>query len=188
MLVTAGKESLFTLEDMSRVRVQVNVPQAYAAQTMPGTSATVHVPEAMAKPTVGTVTRIAEGVDATTRTMVAEIELENAGRRFQPGSYAQAALTTSPDAASWTIPTNTVQMRVEGPHVAVVDDRGAIELRHVTLGRDLGRRIVVVDGIHGGERLVVNPGDDLASGTLVQLAARSNPRELAQQSTPQSAE
>lgn len=169
MLVTAGKESLFTIEDMSRVRVRVNVPQAYAAQTMPGASATIHVPEYASKPVVGTITRIAEGVDATTRTMQAEVELDNAARRFQPGSYAQVALTTSQDPSSWTIPTNTLQMRVDGPHVAVVDDRQQVALRRVALGRDLGKRVVVVEGIHGGERLVVNPADDLATGAAVSV-------------------
>jgi multidrug efflux pump subunit AcrA (membrane-fusion protein) len=188
MLVTSGKDVLFTIEDMSRVRVQVNVPQAYAAQTAPGTSATVHVPETAAKPTAGTITRIAEGVDPTTRTMLAEIELANPSRRFQPGSYAQVSLTTTADASSWTIPTNTVQMRVDGPHVAVVDDQHQIELRRVTLGRDLGRRVVVTDGIDGGERLVVNPGDGLAAGTSVKLAGSAKHDSIAMQNTADTAE
>lgn len=172
MLVTAGKESLFTIEDMSRVRVQVNVPQAYAAQTLPGTQAAVFVPEAAAKPITGSITRIAEGVDAATRTMLAEMELANPARRFQPGSYAQVRLTTSQDASSWTIPTNTIHMRVDGPHVAVVDTDQHVELRLITLGRDLGRRIVVVTGIRGDECLVVNPGDDLTTGMPVNIADR----------------
>ena len=36
MLVTAGKEPLFVVEDLSRIRVQLNVPQTYAMQTEPG--------------------------------------------------------------------------------------------------------------------------------------------------------
>jgi len=169
MLVTAGSESLFTIEDMSRVRVQVNVPQAYAAQTLPGVSATVSVPEASARAVAATVTRIAESVDAKNRTMLAEIELENGARRFQPGSYAQVTLTTSQNHSEWTIPTNTLQMRIDGPHVAVVNDRDQVELRAVSLGRDLGSRVVVLDGIRGNERLIVNPGEDLHSGEQVQV-------------------
>ncbi len=182
MLVTAGKEALFTIEDMSRVRVQVHVPQAYAAQTLPGTAASVIIPEEANKPVAGKITRIAEGVDATNRTMLAEVELENPSRRFQPGSYAKVALTTSADSSTWTIPTNTLQMRIEGPHVAVVDEHQMVELRPVQLGRDLGRRVIVVAGIAGDERLVVNPGDDLTTGTSVQTAGAAKHQSVAMRS------
>ena len=45
MLVTAGKESLFVVEDMSRVRIQTNIPQAYSMQARRGAAATISVPE-----------------------------------------------------------------------------------------------------------------------------------------------
>jgi hypothetical protein len=66
-------------------------------------------------------------------------------------------------------------MRVGGPHVAVVDDRDQIEIRPVTLGRDLGSRVVVVDGIHGDERLVVNPSDALSTGETVHIGNAPEP-------------
>jgi len=56
-----------------------------------------------------------------------------------------------------------VQSRVEGPHVAVVDDRGQVEVRRVTLG-PRSRQPVVASGIRGDERLIINPTDDLVSG------------------------
>ncbi|HVC95865.1 MAG TPA: efflux RND transporter periplasmic adaptor subunit [Pirellulales bacterium] len=176
MLVTAGQESLYVVEDTSRVRVQVNVPQTYAMQTRPGVAAVINVPESALSDVQGTVTRVAESVDAASRTMLAEIELDNASNRLQPGSYAQVTLMVPQANAVWTIPTNTLSMRVEGPHVAVVSEQSQIELKHVSLGRDLGARVVVLDGIRGNERLVVNPGDDLTSGVRVEVG---QPRESA---------
>ncbi len=169
MLVTAGKESLFTVEDMSRVRVQANVPQTYSLQTGRGTEATISVPESSLPAARGTITRSADSVDSASRTMLVEIELENAAHRYQPGSYAQVALTIAQDTANWTVPTNTVSMKVEGPHVAVVNNRNQIEIRRVVLGRDLGNRVVVSDGIQGDERLVVNPGDSLVNGAQIRV-------------------
>ncbi len=168
MLVSAGKDALFVVEDMSRVRVQTYVPQAYSLQAKQGVAATVSVPEATSQAMIGTITRIADSVDSTSRTMLAEIELENFAGRFQPGSYAQVGLTVMQDASSWTIPTNTLQMRVEGPHVAVVNDQDQVEIRAVSLGRDLGNR-VVAKGLSGNERLIVNPSDDLVTGLLVKV-------------------
>ena len=187
MLVSAGKESLFTMESMDRVRVQVNVPQAYSTQTGPGVVALVQVPDTAASKT-GAVTRIAQSVDSASRTMLAEIELDNAARQFQPGSFARVTLSMSQDTSAWTIPTNTLQMRVDGPHVAIVNERDQIELRRVELGRDLGNRVVVVDGIRGNERLIVNPGDDLRDGARVQTAEGVASRDQVAQVSMVSAE
>jgi multidrug efflux pump subunit AcrA (membrane-fusion protein) len=169
MLVSAGKDALFTVEDMSRIRVQVSVPQAYAARTKPGRQATLLLPET-ADTADAQITRIAESVDSTNRTMTAEIELANDARRFQPGSYVQVKLSTAEAGAPWTIPTNALQMRVDGPHVVVVDADDRLQVKRVGLGRDLGGRVVVVDGIRGDERLVVNPRDELQTGTAVRVA------------------
>lgn len=168
MLVTAGKEALFVVEDMTKIRAQTNVPQAFAAQAGIGTKVSLRLPEA-GLVTTATVTRTAESIDPVSRTMLAEVELDNASRRFQPGSYAQSTFSTRQGDAAWTIPTNTLQMRVEGPHVAVVNERSEIELRAVKLGRDLGKRIVVASGLSGRERLVVNPDEELRSGVAVTV-------------------
>lgn len=176
MLITAGTDSLFEIQDMSRVRVQVNVPQANSALTSVGSEATVSVPESGAQAARGTITRIAQSIDSTNRTMLAEIELDNATHGFQPGSYAQVTLTTPQSNAAWTIPANTLQMRVDGPHVAVVGEDNHVEMKSVSLGRNLGARVVVTDGIRGHERLIVNPSDTLTSGTVVEV----NTQKIAQ--------
>lgn len=172
MLVTAGKDPLFVVEDNSRVRIDVNVPQTYTAQTRPGSSAEIRLPESESGAVRAAITRIADSVDATNRTMVAEIELQNASHQFQPGTYAQVTLATVQSDTSWTVPANTLSMRVQGPHVAVVEEGDRISLRRVTLGRNLGSRVVVSEGIRGNEQLVVNPSDDLVNGLRVQIAPR----------------
>ncbi|HVX12317.1 MAG TPA: efflux RND transporter periplasmic adaptor subunit [Pirellulales bacterium] len=181
MLVTSGQDALFVIEDNHRVRVQVSVPQTYAGQTQPGVTAEIHIPEAATGDVSATVTRIAESVDPASRTMLAEIELENGGRRLQPGSYVQVQLTLPHAEVAWTIPSSALAMRVDGPHVAVVDERDQIAMKSVRLGRDLGSRVVVLQGISGDERLVVNPGEDLTSGSRVRVNEGREPAgELAQ--------
>ena len=181
MLVTAGKDPLFVIEDMNLVRVQLNVPQTYSLQARVGVTALVSLPESSARVVKATVTRVADSVDSTSRTMLAEIELDNSARNFQPGSYAQVTLTTPQVDPVWSIPTNTLAMRVDGPHVAVVDGLNKIEIRRVNLGRDLGSRVIVAEGIRGDERLIVNPGDDLSEGLQVRVGNGGNgAREMAQ--------
>ena len=140
-------------------------------------AATGSVPESAVQSVPGTITRLAESVDSTSRTMLAEIELENSTHRFQPGSYARVTLTTRQKSTAWSIPTSALSMRVEGPHVALVNEQNRIEIKPVSLGRDLGTSVVVVDGIRGDERLVVHPGDDLVNGVRVQIGHRGEPAD-----------
>lgn len=169
LLVSPSNEPLFVVEDMHRIRVQILVPQTFASAVHLGTSATVNLPESSLPGVAGSVTRMANAVDIASRTMLTEIELPNESQRLQPGSYSQVKLNVPQTVAAWTIPTNTLSMRVAGPHVVVVNEMDRTELRRVTLGRDLGARVVVTEGIDGRERLVVNPTDDLASGMIVQI-------------------
>ncbi len=180
LLVSPSDAPLFVVEDMSRIRVQVHVPQTHAAVVRVGMSATVNLPESSAPGVAGNVTRMADAVDAASRTMLAEIELPNTAHRLQPGSYSQMTLDIPQATAAWTIPTNTLSMRVDGPHIVVVNDSDQTELRRVILGRDLGTRVVVTEGIAGQERLVVNPTDDLASGMVVRVDDAGSEKLLSQ--------
>ena len=115
---------------LQRLRQEQNGP----LQARPGVTALVSLPESSSRTIKATVTRVADSVDSTNRTMLAEIELDNSSRSLQPGSYAQVTLTTPLIDPVWSIPTNTLAMRVGGTHVAVVDAKNKIEIRRVSLG------------------------------------------------------
>jgi hypothetical protein len=70
-------------------------------------------------------------------------------------------------------------MRVEGPHIVVVNDQNQVEVRRVNLGRDMGTR-VVVEGVRGDERLIINPTDDLVDGLHVQVSQHDVATSVAQ--------
>ena len=55
--------------------------------------------------------------------------------------------------------------------MAAVDAANRVHLKPVTLGRNLGEAIEVIDGIAAGDRLVVNPSDSLGEGDAVAVAA-----------------
>ena len=161
--------------------MQINVPQTYAMQTPrcvgDGQPARVQ----LAADSQREITRIAESVEATSRTMLAEIELDNVAYRFQPGSYAQVTLAAPKqcrvdDSDQHALNAGRWSACCRGQRAESSRDQATS-----TLGRDLGDRVVAADGIHGGERLIVNPGDDLVSGVSVQINGRSeSPQKVAQ--------
>ena len=178
MLVAPNSGPLFAMDDMSRVRVQIHVPQSNSAALHVDLPAIVSLPESAERGIAGRITRMANSVEVASRTMLAEIELTNENRRLQPGSYSQVTLELPQQTESWTIPTKTLAMRVDGPHVVVVNESDRTIVRRVNLGRNLGNHVVVTSGIDGGERLVVNPTDDLQSGRQVNVMNVDGTRQI----------
>jgi len=169
-LIDSGGKVLFVLTQVDSLRIYVNVPQAYAQLVKPGQKVVVTQGELRGQSFTGEVARTAGSIDAATRTMQVEIALANKDRVLLPGAYVQVSL---PLAASETlvVPTNVLLFRPEGVRVAVVDEASRVKLRPVTMGRNLGEAIEVLEGIGARDRLVVNPSDSLADGDAVSVAA-----------------
>ena len=158
---------------MDPLRIYVNVPQSYAQLVKPGQKVVVSQAELRGKTFAGEVVRTAGSIDSATRTMQVEIGLANRDGALMPGAYVQVSL---PLAATpgLVVPTNVLLFRGEGTRVAVVDAASKVSLRAVTLGRNLGEAIEVVDGIGPRDRLVVNPSDSLADGDVVAVNAAAD--------------
>jgi multidrug resistance efflux pump len=91
---TAGKTTpLFTCQKLDVVRVMCEVPEISAVGIGPGTKADVKLMGSSAGEIHAAVTRIGTSLDPATRTMRAEIELQNPNQALRPGMYAQVTLT-----------------------------------------------------------------------------------------------
>jgi hypothetical protein len=117
--------------------------------------------------------RTAGSIDTATRTMQVEIKLANRDGALMPGAYVQVALPLAAG-GGLVVPTNVLLFRSEGTRVAVVDSASKVKLRAVSLGRNLGEAIEIVDGIGPRDRLVVNPSDSLADGDAVAVNAAAD--------------
>ncbi len=173
MLVTdgggPGNTLLFQIVQDDVLRVQVQVPQTFAPFVKDGSTVQVTVPELPGKVFTAKVTRTASAVDPVSRTLTAEVELPNADGQLLAGSYAQVQFQGK-QGSVLLIPANTLVMKVDGPHVAVVASGNSVHMQKVQLGRDLGTKLEVVSGLVGNERLVINPAADLAANETVAIA------------------
>ena len=172
LIDTSGKP-LFTLSQTDPLRVYVNVPQSYAQLVKAGQPVVVTQGELRGQSFKGTVARTAASIDTGTRTMQVEIALPNPDGTLLPGAYVQVALPLSASQAM-LVPTNALLFRAEGARVAVVDGNGRVTLKAVTLGRNYGETVEVLDGLAADQRLVLNPSDSLADGDQVAVAAAAS--------------
>jgi RND family efflux transporter MFP subunit len=169
-LVDSGSNAreLFHVAAVDRLRVFVNVPEVQANAAMVGLQADLTVAEFPARHFTGTLARTAQAIDAASRTLRAEIDVDNRHRDLLPGSYAQVHLKLPASVATVKIPANTLIFGAEGLRVGVVNE-GRVTLVPVTLGRDFGDTVEVVAGLTGNEQIVLNPPDSLESGEAVQI-------------------
>lgn len=167
-LITAGdSQELFRLVQSDRLRVFVRVPQNFARGTTVGQMAELSLPELPGRKFEAKVVRTAGALDAATRTLLTELEVDNSKGEILAGSYAQVRLAEALAAPALTLPANAIVFRSEGPQAAVVVD-GKVSLRRVTLGRDFGTSVEVRDGVTEADKVVVNPSDSVTEGTVVE--------------------
>jgi RND family efflux transporter MFP subunit len=174
---TAGQaRELFRLAAIGKLRVFVSVPQAYVQSARPGTPTTITLEENPGKVYHGTLARTSGALDPSARTMLSEVEMDNPGGEVPPGAYVVVRLRVGRETRGMTVPANTLLFRAEGLRVAVVRD-GRAQLVPVTIGRDYGRSVEVVDGLTPADAVILDPADSLVSGTAVRVrpAASKNP-------------
>jgi RND family efflux transporter MFP subunit len=161
---------LFHIASMDRLRIYVNVPQVYTGAVRVGTEAAIRIQSLPGRTFTGRLVRTSQSIDTASRTLLAEIDLDNPGGAILPGSFAQVTLKLPTEATTFRLPVNTLIFRAEGLQVAVVSN-GVVSLRPITAGRDFGSSVEVVSGLTGTEAVVVNPPDSLADGQAVTVAA-----------------
>jgi len=172
-LIDAGSgRTLFMLTQTDPLRIYVNVPQSYAQLVKRGQQVNVTQPELPGQTFHGKVARTAASIDTATRTMQIEIALPNRDGALLPGAYVQVALPLQASHVL-TVSANTLLFREQGIRVALVDAQGVVHLRPVSIGRNYGRTVEVLDGIDASDRLVLNPSDSLNDGDRVAVEAAS---------------
>jgi RND family efflux transporter MFP subunit len=172
-LISAGnsgsvKTDLFHISQPGKLRVYVNVPEQYSQAATPGLTADLTLAEFPGRKFQGKLVRTSASINYATRTLLAEIDVNNPTGELLTGSYTQVHLKVPGQTSSYLVPVSALIFRSHGLQVAVVKN-GAAVLIPVTPGHDYGERIEIVSGLQGGDTVIVNPPDSLVSGQKVQV-------------------
>jgi RND family efflux transporter MFP subunit len=172
-LITAGSggRELFDLAQVNPIRVFLNVPQSYASEMKVGTHASVDLQEMPGQNFVGTIARTADSIDPATRTLLVEVDIPNKDGRLLPGAYAQVHIHAGVNVRKLMVPVNAMLFRQEGAQVGVVGADNVVHLRPISIGRDYGTSLEILEGIQESDRVVINPSDSLQDGQKVNIAS-----------------
>src|SRR6266404_1647939 len=117
----------------------------------------------------GRVVRTAESIDPGTRTLLTEVDVPNHNAALLPGGYAQAHLQVKVTGARLAVPVNALLFRSEGLRAVVVDANHRAHLRALSVGRDYGTTLEVLQGLDASDWIVLNPADSLDEGQEVHV-------------------
>jgi RND family efflux transporter MFP subunit len=167
----AGAQELFHLSSTSRLRVYVQVPQAYASAIRPGVEASLTTAERPEERFPAKVVSTAQANDPVTRTLLTELAAENPKGELLPGSYSQVHLPLPAGIDRWRVPGTSLLYRGDGLHLAVVDAQNHVHLHKVTIGKDFGSEIEILNGIDQQDRVIQSPPDSILEGAQVKVIA-----------------
>jgi len=183
-LIAAGENTgpaLFRVADMHRLRTYVTVPQTYAAGMTPGLKADLLFPDRPGKVYTATLDSTSSAIDQTTRTLLAQLVIDNKNGELLPGAYAEVHFHLPPGAAGPTfkLPANVLLFRSDGLHVGTVDANNHVVLKTVEVGRDYGSDIEIIHGLTPDDNVILSPPDSLTEGTAVRLATPAKAERVA---------
>jgi membrane fusion protein (multidrug efflux system) len=167
--VQGAVRPLFSVADVSRLRVFVAVPQYLGGVLSSAITSTLTLPNAPEQPIKAQFLTMAGSVNASTRTIVTELVVDEGPRALFPGTYVDVHLTAPGNPNLLIVPSQALLFRAEGMQVATLEAGDVIHLRNVTVGDNLGLDIQVLAGLTATDKIVANPSLGLLDGQKVKV-------------------
>ncbi|MDW5265852.1 MULTISPECIES: efflux RND transporter periplasmic adaptor subunit [Acidobacteriaceae] len=180
-LIDAGSNTtpkeLFHLASIEKIRVFVPVPEAYAGDIKNGSTATLTLDQFPGQIFKGTIARNSNMIDAASRTLNVEVDVDNPKGQLLPGAYVFVHFKVPERIANLTIPSNTLLFRSEGLRVGVVRDDKVI-LVPITITHDAGQVVeVAAADLKTSDEVILDPSDSLIEGQQVHVAQVSQQKQ-----------
>jgi membrane fusion protein (multidrug efflux system) len=161
--------AVVTLMDFSTVRIEMTVPEPETPLIRNGLAAEIKVEELAGKTFTGTVTRFAQALDETTKTMATEIEIPNPEGALRPGMFATVKLAIERKTDALIVPSEALVLEKAKSSVFTVVEGKAKKIP-VTVGFQDGKFAEIFNGLAPGA-IVILPGKlALTDGQAVKIA------------------
>lgn len=176
-LINAGHDAgheLFTVADVHKLRLYVNVPQSYANQIQVGMKAQLTVPELSGQTFNAVLTDNSRSVGENSGAVLIELDVDNKDGKLLPGEYGNVRFDLPRDAKAVRVPASALAFRKDGLTVATLTADNHVAFRTIQISRDLGNTVEVASGLSTADRIIDNPPDSLENGDLVRVAQTVN--------------
>ncbi|HJQ33025.1 MAG TPA: efflux RND transporter periplasmic adaptor subunit [Pyrinomonadaceae bacterium] len=169
----ASGTTLVTIADTTQVIVKAPFADTVAAQLKTGDAATVQPTDMPGEQLTGQVTLISRAVDPASRTVEVWVTLENGAGRLRVNGAAEVTVAANAKSESVVVPTSAVTLEASNADegtVMVVDDASVAHETKVRVGIRAGDKTEILEGLRGGETVVVEGNFSLPDGTKVEVS------------------
>jgi RND family efflux transporter MFP subunit len=165
----SGSPPLFAIEDDSRLRLVVALPEAYVGSAASMGAVSFQVRALPADTFHAVLSRRAHTLDPRSRSELLEFDVPNPSARLEAGMYADVLVPVVRATPTMTVPAAAVATSVDGPFViAVIGD--TTHWVRVRKGDTVGDRVEVFGDLHDGERIVDRATEEIRTGVRVRIA------------------
>lgn len=171
---SAGAGTILTVARTDVLRVFVTVTERDVHAVKVGQKAHVEVDALPGRTIEGSVVRLAPTLDPATRTLDAEVQLDNNSGDLRPGMFGRGAIVVDLHKASAVIPATAMQVS-GGKKFAFVLKGEKVERREITIGVDEGTWVEVVRGLGTSEEVVTTGIDAISDGATVRVVRGIDP-------------
>lgn len=168
-LIQAGTP-IVTLMDFSKVRLQVAVPELEASRVAVGQPVSVLTDNLPGMPFEGKVTRFAYALDTASRTMLAEVSLDNPELALRPGMLVTAKLGIERRDSAVVMPAEALVMEKANAFAYTADGNKAIK-HPIKIGFKDDRNVEVLAGLSAEDELILVGKLNLSNGQAIQPVA-----------------
>lgn len=164
-----GSSALLKVQQISKLRLLVALPEAEYAGIVAGAQVSFTVPAYKTQKFSGTIARLSRAVDPKTRSMPVELDVNNTNGVLAPGMYPEVSWPTRRPSESLLVPTSSVVTTTERTFVIRVKDAKA-EWVDVKKGVNAGNDLVEVTGsLQPGDVVVRRGSDEIRQGTAIKV-------------------
>ena len=178
-LINAGNggnaREMFDLAQTDPLRVYVSVPQSYVPSIRVGLKGCLQLTEFPDRKFCGQVVRTADAVDPNSRTLLTEVDVPNPSGTLLQGEYAEVHFDVQLSGSRLSLPINALLFRPEGTMAAVVGPDNRLTLKKLSIGRDFGNSVEILQGVDQSDSVVINPPDSLENGEQVTVNQNNDP-------------
>lgn len=171
-LVGSGHDPvLLVIQQISRLRLVVAVPEEYVGGITKGARLSFQVPAHPERSYSGTVARISHALDKATRTMAVELDVLNKDGSLSPGMYSTVKWPVRRSRPALFVPRTSVVTTTERTFV-VRNQNGRAEWVDVRKGAADGDLIEVLGGLKAGDLVVRRATDEIREGSPIETPAK----------------
>jgi membrane fusion protein (multidrug efflux system) len=160
---------LTELVDLDPVKVEMNVPERFLNQVRTGQEIELSVAAFQSKKFRGKVYFVAPELDPNTRTAVVKAQMPNPDHELKPGMFANLDLTVKVRDQSVVIPEAAILLQQTNASVFVVGPDNTVQFRPVALGFRMPGQVEVLQGVRGGEQVIVEGVQKVGPGAKVVI-------------------